>query len=145
MAERLLASVDDPSIDIGLDPNTLDGRCEFLDGTPLHPRLALALMGPGIFRRHVLAAKSRNLDVSHNARSFPQWMRDAAMVSTRGNCVEDGCDARFHWLHADHKHPKNRGGPTKLSNLDPLCSAANRAKSDRVQPDKPKKPDEPAA
>ncbi|MEM7095115.1 MAG: HNH endonuclease [Actinomycetota bacterium] len=130
--ERLLEAVDDPTVDLGLDAHDIDGRCEFIDGTPLHPRLALALVGVGVFRRHVLDARSRPIDVSVNARSFPQWMKDAALISTRGRCSTKGCDGRFHWLHGDHTVPHSKGGPTRLHNLRPMCGPDNRAKGDRL-------------
>ena len=131
LVEQLLLAQSDPSVPITPSFDDPDYRCEFLDGTPLHPKFAQALLGVAEFRRMILDADSRALDVSVNSRSFPQWMRDAALVTTRGRCSEHGCDARFHWLHMDHRKPRAKGGQTSFRNLDPLCSAANRAKSDR--------------
>ena len=131
LAEQLLLAQADPSTPVTPSFTDPDYRCELLDGTPLHPRLAQALLGIAEFRRMILTAKSRDLDVSVNSRAFPQWMRDAALVQTRGRCAEHGCDAHFHWLHMDHRKPRAKGGQTNFRNLDPLCSAANRAKSDR--------------
>ena len=131
LAEQLLLAQADPDIAITPSFTDPDYRCEFLDGTPLHPRLALQLLGVAEFRRMILDANSRALDVSVNSRAFPQWMRDAALVETRGRCSEHGCDADFHWLHMDHRKPHAKGGETNFRNLDPLCSESNRAKSDR--------------
>jgi hypothetical protein len=131
LAEQLLLADADP--DASITPSFVDPdyRCEFIDGTPLHPKFAKALLGVAEFRRIVLGAESRNLDVSVNTRAFPQWMRDAALVETRGRCSEVGCDADFHWLHMDHRKPRAKGGATNYRNLDPLCSESNRQKSDR--------------
>jgi hypothetical protein len=131
LAEQLLLADADPQSPITPSFFDEDYRCEFLDGTPLHPQFAKALLGVAEFRRMVLSAESRNLDVSVNTRTFPQWMRDAALVTTRGRCSELGCDAHFHWLHMDHRKPVAKGGETSFRNLDPLCSESNRQKSDR--------------
>jgi hypothetical protein len=131
LAEQLLLAGADPDTPITPSFTDPDYRCEFLDGTPVHPRLAQQLLGVAEFRRMILDANSRALDVSVNSRAFPQWMRDAALVETRGRCSEHGCDADFHWLHMDHRKPHAKGGQTNFRNLDPLCSESNRAKSDR--------------
>jgi len=120
-----------------LDPHDIDARCEFLDGTPLHPAFAAKLLPRAIFRRVIFGADSRPIDVSVNTRLFPRWMKDVALIQTRGNCTEPGCDAPFHWLQGDHRIPRSKGGPTSLDNLDPLCKPANLIKSDRLPPDKP--------
>lgn len=131
VAEQALARLDNPLIDISLDPDDIDGRCEFIDGQPVHPALALATLGVATLRRQVMDAKGRILDVSLNARSFPEWMKTAALIESRGRCSEPGCDAPFHWLQADHRRPHSRGGPTSLGNLDPLCDPGNKHKGDR--------------
>ena len=143
LAEQLLLSQADPDVEVTPDIDDPNHRCEFIDGTPLHPRLAAALLGVAELRRIVLDAASKPVDVSVNARSFPNWMRDAGLVSTRGRCAEHGCDARFHWLHADHIRPVARGGHTRLDNEQPLCSTGNRAKGATSNPPKP--PTRPAA
>jgi len=92
VAENVLKRLDDDSVDIGLGYDDPDGRCEFIDGTPVHPAFLLAVMGVATFRRHIFGAESRP-DVSVNARAFPQWMKDAALVESRGRCTSVGCDA----------------------------------------------------
>lgn len=129
-----------------IDPNDLDGRCEFLDGTPLHPAFAAKLMPRAIFRRAVFDATSRAIDVSVNARLFPRWMKDIALIQSRGRCAEPGCDAPTSWLQADHIHPHSKHGATELANVQPLCGPSNRAKRDKLPPDESEqKPDKPAA
>jgi hypothetical protein len=147
VAEQTLARLDDDSVEIGLDFQDPDGRCEFVDGTPVHPAFLLAAFGTAVFRRHVFGARGRPPDVSVNARSFPTWMKNAALIESRGRCSSVGCDAPFHWLEADHKKPHAKGGETSLGNVQSLCRPENQAKSDTWEPSTPRtdKPDEPAA
>lgn len=74
-------TADDAAV-VPVHPTDLDGRCELIDGTPIHPLLAvvaLGLVGPNgavssaTLRRYILDADSRLLDVSVNARRFPEW------------------------------------------------------------------------
>ena len=147
LAEQLIAAQVDETAEITPDFDDPNFRCEFIDGTPVHPRLAAALLGIAELRRIVLSADSQPTDVSVKARSFPQWMRDAGLVATRGRCSETGCDAATHWLHADHVRPVAKGGQTRLDNEQPLCSSANRAKGDQWNPTDPpdRPPNRPAA
>ncbi|HEY5886078.1 MAG TPA: HNH endonuclease signature motif containing protein, partial [Acidimicrobiales bacterium] len=34
----------------------------------------------------------------------------------------EGCDVEFDWCEIHHLHPWEKGGPTDLGNLAPLCS-----------------------
>ena len=113
-----------------LDPNDPDGRCELIDGTPIHPKYALILMMQARVRRQVLGAKNVTLDASYETRLFPDWMHYIRLVETRGQCSTAGCDAHHTWLHRDHKQPHSKNGPTTLANLDHLCSPDNAHKSD---------------
>jgi hypothetical protein len=92
--------------------------------------LALATLGVATLRRYIMAADSRLLDVSVNARNFPQWMKTALHVQSRGACETHGCDAPHHWLQADHVEPHSRGGPTAFHNAQNQCSPDNHAKAD---------------
>lgn len=112
-----------------------DRRCELIDGTPIHPLAALRHFGVAAFRRHILDAGNRIIESSVNARTFPLWMRNALLIQARGRCTTPGCDAPHGWLHADHKQPHSRNGPTRLYNGQALCGPCNRHKSDRVWPD----------
>ncbi len=115
----------------------VDGRCELIDGTPIHPFLAIAALGligpsgavnPVTLRRYILDADSRLLDVSVNARRFPEWMRTAIHVQARGRCESHGCDCPFHWLETDHVEPAAAGGPTCTDNGQNQCRPENHAK-----------------
>lgn len=131
LAEQLLARMADDNVVATPNMNDPDFRCEFIDGTPVHPSLAAAALGVATIRRIVFGADSRVLDVSHNARKFPTWMRQSGLVASRGRCDEAGCDARLHWLHADHHVPHSKDGATAWENLRMLCSESNRDKADR--------------
>jgi len=121
---------------VPVDAFDVDSRCELIDGTPIHPFLAMLAIGNHGFdhlgqpnlRRHVLEADSRVLDVSVNARSFPEWQRTAALISTRGGCGTHGCEAPHSWIEMDHVQPVFHGGETKLENGDPLCRPDNQSK-----------------
>jgi hypothetical protein len=150
VAEWARKQIIDPSPGpVPVDPNHVDGRCEFIDGTPVHPLLVAAVcgfhrFGPLDLRRYVFEADSRLLDVSVSARSFPEWMRTAHHVQSRGACDTPGCDAPFRWLNIDHVDPVNNGGSTEFWNGQPQCEADNQAKGAttghtpwRDRPDRP--------
>jgi len=111
-----------------LDPNDVDGRCELLDGTPLHPKYALVLLMQARIRRQVLGAKSKTLNASVRTRLFPEWMKEIKLVETRGQCEVAGCDALVHWLQGDHRSPYSETQETTLAELDMLCRPDNLAK-----------------
>jgi len=110
----------------------IDKRCELADGTPLHPSYLLAILGVATFRRQILTATSRTIDVSLNTRCFTPWQKHALIVEARGRCTSTGCDAPFAWLQADHTHPHSRGGPTRLHNGKMKCGPDNQAKGNRT-------------
>ena len=118
----------------------VDGRCELIDGKPVHPFLAAMVLGHYGFdtvgqpklRRHVMDATSRVIDVSVNARNFPDWMRTASLIESRGRCTTAGCEAPHHWIQTDHVHPVAAGGPTQLQNAQAMCRPDNQAKAATV-------------
>ena len=145
----------EPGDRVPVHPTDVDGRCELIDGTPIHPFLAVQALGlitadgalhPANLRRYVMEADSRVLDVSVNARSFPEWMRTAAHVQSRGQCETKGCDAPHHWLQIDHVQPVHHDGETRFDNAEPLCAPDNQAKGAspnqtprRTQPSPPRR------
>lgn len=89
----------EPTDTVPVHPTDIDRRCELIDGTPIHPFLAVHALGlinsngvanPVNLRRYILDADSRVLDVSVNARIFPDWMRTAALIQSRGHCEQKG-------------------------------------------------------
>ena len=109
----------------------LDGRCETIRGTPIHPKHALSLLLIGKLRRTVMTADSRVIDLGHDVRFFNKAQRNALLVQSRGQCV-DGSQAPFGWLQSDHKHPYSKGGPTDLNNGAMRSRPDNYAKGDRL-------------
>lgn len=132
VVEDTLARLDEPSLDpLPIAFGDIDKRCELIDGTPLHPSYLLATLGLATFRRQILDAKGRTIDVSVSARCFTPWQQQALRVEARGRCQDRGCDAPFPWLEADHIVPHSRGGPTQMSNGVMRCGPDNKAKGDR--------------
>ena len=109
----------------------VDRRCELIDGTPIHPHLALVALTIGALQRTVLGAKGRPLEASFATRGFPKWLRHVLLLRSRGRCESDGCDAPFPWLQIDHKTPHSKGGLTAYLNGQVLCRPDNLAKGDR--------------
>lgn len=150
-----------------LDPNDPAGRCEFVDGTPLHPSWLLSILGEAALRRiafapdgtvadlstsvrqkpsaapltarqlRTLLAQAASVPLHSNGRSFPPHLKQALLAAARGRC-QNGCHCPVLWLHADHIHPHNQGGPTSLANGQILCSHCNRRKRDQLFPAAPK-------
>ncbi len=130
--EDTIRRLNDPSAEpLPLAFDDIDKRCELIDGTPLHPTYLLALLGLATFRRQILTAASRTIDVSVDARCFTPWQQHALRVEARGRCQTKGCSAPFQWLEADHQQPHSRGGPTILANGKMLCAPDNKTKRDK--------------
>jgi Domain of unknown function (DUF222) len=112
----------------------LDGRCELIDGTPIHPHFVLALLATATLRRMVFGPGSEIIDLGRSARGFPLRLRQALLVRARGRCQSPGCSAPLSWLQADHLLPWHRHGPTSLANGQILCDPHNKSKRDRPPP-----------
>lgn len=123
---RLTESSDEP---LPVSFSDVDERCELIDGTPIHPHFALAAMSVGRFQRHVFDQVGRVVETSQS-RAFPEWMKNILRIQSRGKCKTIGCDAPFHWLHADHVKAHSRGGPTSLDNGEMRCGPDNMFKGD---------------
>lgn len=130
----------DPNSDspLGFDPfelpidwSDIDGRCETIRGTPIHPKHALSLLLIGKLRRTVMSADSQIVDLGEDVRFFNQAQRNALLIQSRGQCV-DGSQSPFAWLEADHVHPKSKGGQTDLGNGAMRARPENHAKGDQL-------------
>ena len=112
-----------PELDpLGRDP---DRKCQLIDGTPVHPLYGYAASVTATMRRQVFDARSRPIDVSSNARSIPDWMKETQLIVSNGKCSNPVCDAPFAWLHADHVIPHSHTQNTSLKNTRPLCEPEN--------------------
>ena len=110
------------------DPWEPTSRCEFVDGTPVHPLVGRSIAANAELRRFLLQADSERMDLGRTVRGFPPHLKQALLVAARGRCQEPGCDAPVSWLQADHVIPWSRGGPTSWSNGQILCDPHNKAK-----------------
>jgi hypothetical protein len=115
--------------ELPIDWDDIDGRCETIRGTPVHPKHALSLLLIGKLRRTVINAGSQVTDLGEDVRFFNKAQRNALLVQSRGQCV-DASQAPFGWLQADHKHPLSKGGPTNLGNGAMRSRPDNQAKGD---------------
>ncbi|MCP3989578.1 MAG: DUF222 domain-containing protein [Actinomycetia bacterium] len=126
-----------PSHDrVPLDPDHIDGRCEFINGVPVHPHYAAATMATAQFRRLIFSTDGEILEHGRRTRTFPAQAKQALLVKGRGRCQHPGCDAPITWLEADHLIAWNRNGPTNTTNGQTLCSRHNKHKDDNP-PDDP--------
>ncbi len=126
---------------MGIDPDRLpiahgdiDRRCELIDGTPIHPRLATAALISATLRRLVMISGPERVDLGRAVRSFPRHLKDALLVLARGRCEIPGCDSPFSWLEADHLIPWSRNGPTATHNGGIKCRPDNMTKGNQLPP-----------
>ena len=122
---------DEPVVADRVDPNR---RCELVDGTPVHPTVALALALTGDVRRLVLSADGEILDLGRTVRLFPARLAAAIRAQHRGRCAHHGCDEPLHRLQIDHILPWALHGPTATHNGRPLCIWHDRTKHSRPEP-----------
>lgn len=52
------------------------------------------------------------------------------------NLYARNADGKEVLMTKDHKYPKSKGGRDVLENLDPMCSACNNRKADKIDTDK---------
>lgn len=105
----------------------IEGRCETIRGTPVHPKHVLWLLLIGNLRRTVMSAESMVLDLGRDSRFFNSVQRNALLMQSRGQCV-DGCGSPFRWLQADHVIPWSLHGLTNVSSGAMRCGPDNRRK-----------------
>jgi hypothetical protein len=117
--------------ELPIDWDDLDGRCETIRGTPIHPKRALSLLLIGKLRRTIMTAESQVIDLGKDVRFFNRAQRNALLIQSRGQCV-DGCQNPFAWLEADHVHPFSKGGQSNLSDGATRCRPDNHAKGDQL-------------
>ena len=142
VAEDLLARTyghTDPNGDnpLDIDPfelpiawDDIDGRCETIRGTPIHPKHALGVLLAGKMQRMVMTANNKVINHGQDKRLFTKTQRNALLVQQRGQC-NLGTQSPFRWLEADHICPHSKGGPTDLGNGQMINGAENKAKRDR--------------
>jgi len=132
LAEELTAKlIEDDRTPVEASASDVNRRCEFIDGTPLHPNHAAAILAVGKLRRLVFGPGDAILNLGDDTRMFTPRLKQALLVAARGRCQITGCDAPFPWLQADHIIPANKHGPTNLNNGQILCDPHNKHKKDK--------------
>ena len=118
--------------ELPIDWGDVDGRCETIRGTPLHPIHAWIPLLIGTLRRVVFDDEGKPVELGSDARLFPPKLRAALLAQFRGHCAVPGCNNPYTWLEMDHVKPSSRGGRTHLNNGKARCGPHNRAKGDRL-------------
>ena len=134
---RLFGHIDpDGSNPLDIDPfelpiawDDIDGRCETIRGTPVHPKHALGVLLAGQLQRMVMNAEDEIVNHGKKIRCFNKVQRNALLVQQRGQCAL-GTQTPFRWLEADHIHPHSKDGPTDLANGQMINGGENKAKGD---------------
>ena len=65
----------------------------------------------------------------------PDSLRFRVLKNSEGRCALCGATKKEHPLHVDHIKPRSKGGKTEYENLQTLCSACLRSKSNRDETD----------
>ena len=120
--------------EIPIDYDEIDGRCETIRGTPIHPVHALVPLLISKMRRLVIDSYGQATEEPDNLpehRFFTKKQRQVLLAIARGKCSIPGCHNPYPWLQMDHVTAHTKGGPTLLPNGDPKCQPHNQAKGDR--------------
>ena len=115
-----------PSITVVVDHRTLaNGRHDHTvartgDGHPLPTESVARLCCDAVLRRVVHDDRGVPIDVGrrHRTATPAQW---DAVRSVHATCAWPGCRLPLRWTQLHHIHEWERGGPTDLANLVPLC------------------------
>ncbi|MEI6403477.1 MAG: HNH endonuclease [Actinomycetota bacterium] len=95
--------------------------CETGDGFDLPPSSVQRLFCAGSFTPIIVRSDGTVLDAGRTIRSANRTQRRALRAMYR-TCAAPECDVPFHRCEIHHIHWYQRGGPTNLDNLIPLCS-----------------------
>lgn len=132
------------SIEVEIDADATDRIARSADGTPIdvlnrlqHVRDFAHVKGNGKITIEIAEAALKML-ASHNEKQDASESRDAIPTAIRrevwrrdeGKCAK--CGSRKN-LKYDHIIPVSRGGSNTARNIELLCEACNRAKSDLIQ------------
>ncbi len=131
---RAPARSGDTSLVVRVDLDALRGWtepgevCEIVGVGPIPVPVALR-MAKGAFIKAVVTDGIDVHSVVHIGRKPPAVL-ETALAELYSQCVKEGCDATRH-LEIDHNEPWSEGGPTRLSNLNPVCKYDHREKHRR--------------
>ena len=122
--------------ELPINYDDVDGRCETIRGTPVHPVHALVPLLISKMRRLVIDEYNQapeEPDGIPEFRLFSKKQRQALLALARGKCGIAGCHNPYAWLQMDHIHPHIKGGQTVMPNGEPKCQPHNKAKGDRPE------------
>ena len=128
------APMDFDPFSIPIDYDDLDGRCETIRGTAVHPMHALVPLLIAKMRRLVIDDYNQPTERVEDVpefRFFTKKQRQVLLALSRGKCSVPGCHNPYAWLQMDHINPHSHQGRTVLPNGQPLCKPHNKAKGDR--------------
>ncbi len=110
--------VDEQTLRSGPHDNSIH---QTVNGHSVPPETVDRLSCDAVLRRVVLDDRGVPINVGRRYRTATeaQW---TAIKAIYANCGWDGCDRPITWCQLHHIHEWERGGPTDLANLLPLCS-----------------------
>jgi Holliday junction DNA helicase RuvB len=132
------------AIEVEIDTDAADRIARSADGTPVdvlnrlqHVRDFAHVKGSGKITLEIaeaalkmLASHDEKPDASENRDAIPSAIRREVWRRDGGKCVK--CGSRKN-LEYDHIIPVSKGGSNTARNIELLCEACNRAKSDMIQ------------
>ena len=121
--------------ELPINYDDVDGRCETIRGTPVHPVHALFPLLVSKMRRLVIdkyGQATEEPDGLAEFRFFTKKQRQVLLAMSRGKCSIPGCHNPYAWLQMDHITAHSREGQTLLPNGQSLCQPHNKSKSDRA-------------
>ena len=116
---QLHVLVDLATLRDGLHANSV---CELADGTPLPVSVVRQMACEAEIVPVVLNGDGRALDIGRGARLATEAQRQALRAMHR-TCIHPDCQVPFDECRIHHVIPWERGGPTDLDNLAPLCES----------------------
>ena len=105
----------------------LNRRCS-INGTPVHPDVAMKAMITGRIRRAVIDADDVTINLGRTQRLFTGKAREAAQLLAV-TCTHRGCDIPAKFCDVDHREGwMADNGTTDQQNAMPLCGVHDRWK-----------------
>ena len=97
------------------------GWCQLDDGTRLTANQVRRLACEADILPMVLDDHGVALDVGRTVR-LATYRQRLALRAMHPTCAAESCDVDFDWCEVHHLRPWDKGGPTNLDNLVPLCT-----------------------
>ncbi len=97
------------------------GWCQLDDGTRLTANQVRRLACEADILPMVLNDDGVPIDVGRTVR-LATYRQRLALRAMHPTCAAESCDVDFDWCEIHHLRPWDKGGPTNLDNLVPLCT-----------------------